>query len=40
LSESVRNKLQKEWNKQNEVNQKYLLESAAASGGAGAGKAE
>jgi cysteinyl-tRNA synthetase len=32
LSESIRNKLKKDWNKQNEVYQKWLTEQAAASG--------
>lgn len=36
LSESVRNKLKKEWNKQNEVYQKYMLETAAGVGAAAA----
>lgn len=40
LSESVRNKLKKDWIKQNEVNQKYLQELAVANGAAGAGQAE
>lgn len=36
LSESIRNKLKKEWNKQQEVYTKYMADQSKANGGDGA----